>query len=606
MDRLETLSAKASLLPLLPGVYIMKDAKGGVIYIGKAKRLRNRVSSYFRVNMPHDGKVQQMIDGVADFDIIVTDNEFEALILECSLIKQNRPKFNIMLKDDKGFNYIKVTREEYPRISVAYRIEDDNADYIGPYIASFGARRMIDTASNAFKLPGCSRVFPRDIGKGRPCLNYHINRCMGLCSGKISKAEYRDAVEGAVLLLTKGTKEILADLRREMVEAGNNLEFERAARLRDRISSIEQIEDRQKVIKDNDETAVDVFALACDNNNVSAVVLKFRNGVLSDKDEEIFYNRNDIGEIREEYITHYYLLRSEIPEEIYIDEEIESLESLVRMLCDIKGGKVSVSSPQRGEKRSLVNMAYSNAVESLNILAGRTNKDETALAELANLLNLKDIPVRIEAYDISNYGEEAVAGMCVFIKGQPRRYEFKRFIIKTVNGIDDYASMAEVLSRRIGRYDDRSRYYSEKPDLILIDGGKGHLNAVLSVINGSSFSDVAVFGMVKDSRHHTRDIVGPSGELSISAKKNAFSLITGIQNETHRFTVGYQRARHTKKALQSSLLDIDGIGEVRAKILLSHFKTLDDIRNATLEELQKVEKIDRNTALRVYQYFNGR
>ena len=604
MDRFLNLSKKAALLPLKPGVYIMKDSKGNTIYIGKAKRLRTRVSSYFKDNVPHDGKVVQMISNISDFDFIVTDNEFEALILECSLIKQNKPKFNILLKDDKGFSYIKISADSYPKITTAYRIEDDKARYIGPYIAYFGARRMVEAASAAFKLPNCSKNFPKDIGKSRPCLNHHIGRCMGVCSGTISKEEYLEAVEGAIQLLTKGTKEILATLQKEMLEASENLEFEKAARIRDRISSIEQIETKQKVIKDSDYADSDVFAFASDNNNTSAVVLKFRNGVLSDKDEEIYYGRCDIDELREEFITHYYILRIEVPKEIFLDETIESIESLTRMLGDIRGNQVTLSVPVRGEKRSLVNMAYSNAIESLNTIAGRSSKDETALAELTSMLNMKEIPYRIEAYDISNYGEDAVAGMGVFIKGQPKKYEFKRFIIKTVDGIDDYASMAEVLSRRIMRYNDKSKFFSEKPDLILIDGGKGHLSAALGVMNNSSFSDVPVFGMVKDKSHHTRDIVGPSGELSLSARKNAFALVTRIQDATHKFTVEYQRVRHTKKTLRSSLLEISGVGEVRAKELLKHFKTIDEIEKATKDDLEKIDRVDSKTAKKIYDYFN--
>ena len=604
INRTESLIKKAALLPQLPGVYIMKDTKGNTIYIGKAKRLRNRVSSYFRDNVPHDTKVMQMVATVGDFEFIVTDNEFEALILECSLIKQNKPKFNILLKDDKGFSYVKIGDEEYPKITVAYRIDDDNARYLGPYIAAYGARNMVETATSAFKLPICNKSFPKDFGKSRPCLNHHIGRCMGLCSGKISKEEYLEAVEGAVLLVTKGAKEILATLYKDMLNASENLEFERAARIRDRIATIEQIDEKQKVIKDNNYADSDVFAFASDNNHTSVVVLKFRNGMLSDKDEEIYYNRTDIDELREEFITHYYILKEDIPKQIFIDETIESLDLLSRMLSESRGTSVAVSVPQRGEKRQLINMAYSNAVEALNIIAARSNKDETALAELASLLNLKSIPNRIEAYDISNFNEDAVAGMGVFVKGQPKRYEFKRFIIKTVDGIDDYASMAEVLSRRITRYDDKSKAFMTKPDLILIDGGKGHLSTSLAVIGTGSFSDVPVFGMVKDKNHHTRDIVGPTGELRLSARKNAFSLVTRIQDETHRFTISYQQTRHTKKTLRSSLLDIEGIGEVKAKILMDHFKTIDGIKTASVEELNAVEKIDIKTAERIYMHFN--
>ncbi|MCL1830898.1 MAG: excinuclease ABC subunit UvrC, partial [Oscillospiraceae bacterium] len=466
------------------------------------------------------------------------------------------------------------------------------------------ARQMVDTATTAFKLPICTKSFPKEFGRNRPCLNHHIGRCMGLCTGNISHAEYMEAVEGAVQLLTKGTKEILHSLKEDMYAASENLEFEKAARIRDRIHTIQQIEDRQKVIKDNSYADSDVFAFACDNNNTSVVVLAYRGGVLSDKQQQIYYNRSDIDELREEFITHYYILKQEIPKEIFIDAAIESAESLMRMLSEIKGHKVTVSVPVRGEKRQLINMAYSNAVEALNQVSKRSNKDEAALAELANILGLDGIPERIEAYDISNYGEDAVGGMSVFIKGQARKYEFKRFIIKSVEGVDDYASMREVLSRRIMRYNEQSKAYSIKPDLILIDGGRGHLSAVTEILDNSSFVDVPVFGMVKDSRHHTKDIVGPEGEVSLSARKNAFSLVTKIQDETHKYTVDYQRSRHTKKILRSSLLDIEGVGETRAKQLLKQFKSIENIKKATLEELKQADSIDSRTANNIYSYFH--
>lgn len=604
MEKLTELNKKALGLPMLPGVYIMRDKKGEIIYIGKAKRLKNRVTSYFREGAHHEEKTARMVSNVEDFDFIVTDSEFEALVLECSLIKQNLPKYNILMKDDKGFSYIRISNERYPRITAVYKMEEDGAKYIGPYLGAFGARKMVETAVQAFGIPTCNKHFPRDIGKERPCLNYHIGRCMGVCSGNISHEEYMEAVESAITLLTKGTGEILKTLRTEMNEASERLEFEKAARLRDSINAIERIDAKQKVIKSNSHADIDVFAFAADERSTAAVVLKFRDGVLTDKDEEMLFGTTDLDEAREEFITHYYILGNEIPKIVFTDEKLESEEDFARMLSEQRGNNVTVAQPQRGDNRALVNMAYSNAIENLKLKAGRRSREEAALGELANLLGLEAVPDRIEAYDISNYGEDAVAGMSVFVKGQPRRYDYRRFIVKTVDGVDDYASMTEVLLRRVGRYDDQSKTYAVKPDLILLDGGKGHLSTISNALKGTSFEDVPLFGMVKDDRHHTRDIVGPDGELSLSSRKNAFSLVTKIQDETHRYTVGYQRDRHSKKALRSSLLDIDGIGEVRAKSLLKHFKTMDAVKAASIDQLAEVERMDRKSAERVFRYFN--
>lgn len=603
MEKLKQLNSKAMMLPPLPGVYLMRDKKGEIIYIGKAKKLRSRVSGYFRQGAVHGEKVARMVSLAEDFDFILTDNEYEALVLECSLIKQNLPKYNILLKDDKGFSYIKITDERYPRITPVYRMQEDSARYIGPYLGFFGARQMVEAAVLAFGIPTCAKSFPRDIGKGRPCLNRHIGRCIGLCSGDISHEEYMRAVDSSVELLTKGSAEMLKSLRLEMAEASEALEFEKAARLRDSIAAIERIDDKQKVIKTG-QADIDVFAFAADERSTAAVVLKYRNGVLSDKQEEIIFGTTDLSETREEFISHYYILGSEIPKIIYADEPFEGADDLAKMLGDLRGSQVAVIVPQRGANRALVNMAYSNAIECLKLKAGRRSREEASLGELANLLGLSYVPDRIEAYDISNYGDRAVAGMTVFIKGRPRKYEYRRFIIKTVEGTDDYASLAEAVSRRVSRYEENSKGYAERPDLILLDGGKGHLSTILRTLNGTSFEDVPVFGMVKDDRHHTREIVGPGGELNLSSRKNAFSLVTGIQDETHNFTVSYQRERHSQKSLRSSLLDIDGIGEVRAKSLMKHFKTLKAVSEATAEQLSGAPKMDAASARRVYLYFN--
>jgi len=582
----------------------MRDKKHDVIYIGKAKKLKNRVSSYFR-DTEHLPKVEKMVSLVEDFDYIVTDSEFEALILECSMIKQYMPKYNILLKDDKGFSYIRVSKEPYPRITAELQKHDDGAEYIGPYISSFGVKRMVETAVTAFRLPTCQKKFPDDFGKGRPCLNSHIGLCMAVCSGRVSKEQYAEAVSGAVFMLTKGTNAILKKLEEDMYAASERLEFERAARFRDSINSIKKMEDRQKVIKSDTKAQIDVFAFAADDRSVCAVVLKFRNGMLHDKDEQLMTDTTDIEGSREEFIDHYYIYNDDIPSRVLCDAEFESMEALAEMLTKQKGKSVAVSVPKIGENRSLVEMAYTNAIDRLKRNAGRKSRQEQGLAELTNILGLKKVPFRIEAYDISNYGDDAVAGMTVIENGVFKKSDYRRFIIKTVEGIDDYASMSEVISRRIKRYDELSPGFKTKPDLILLDGGKGHLSAITECVRGTSFGSIPMFGMVKDSKHRTRGIVGHEGELSVSVKSGAFAFLTELQDETHRYTITYQRRRHSKKALQSQLLEIKGVGPKKAALLLDYFKNIEAISKASQAEIGDIQGIDANTAAEIYRYFNS-
>ncbi len=602
---LDELYQKALSLPLQPGCYIMRNRKNEIIYIGKAKRLRIRVSSYFRPGADHQPKVAKMVSQVDHFDTIVTDSEFEALVLECSLIKQNKPKYNILLKDDKGFSYIKVSNERYPRITVELQKQDDGATYIGPYMSTFGIRRLVETAVLAFKLPTCSKKFPQQFRKERPCLNAHIGRCMALCTGKISEEEYNRRVQEAVSLITKGSKTILHSLRAQMNEAAEALEFEKAARLRDTIAAIEKSEAGQKVIKTTSDADMDVFAFAGDEKNVCAVVLKFREGHLCDKDEQLMPETTEIDEVREEFISHYYIQSRDVPRRVLCDAPFEGMELVSQMLSEQQGHKVTLSIPQKGENHALIAMAYNNAVDRLKREAGRRSRDENALGELANLLGLSSPPKYIEAYDISNYGEEAVAGLVVFQNGVPKRSDYKRFIIKSVDGVDDYASMTEAILRRVARYDEGTvRGFSTKPDIILLDGGKGHLHTIHEALRGTSFADVPLFGMVKDDKHRTRGVVSLQGELTVSMHRTAFALVTKIQDETHRFTVDYQRKRHSRTSFRSSLLDIEGIGETRAKLLLKEFKTIEAIKNATVEELAAVKGMSAKSAQAVYAHYH--
>jgi excinuclease ABC, C subunit len=602
---LNELYKKAKSLPLLPGCYIMRDTQNEIIYIGKAKRLRTRVQSYFRHGVLHEAKVERMVSLVQDFDIIVTDSEFEALVLECSLIKQNKPKYNILLKDDKGFCYIQITNEDYPRINAVLQKADDNATYIGPYIGSFAIKQMVEIATVSFGLPTCGLRFPKDFGKSRPCLNAHIGRCMALCSGTISKEEYNQSIARAVTFITKGAKELLQTLRAEMNAASENMEFERAARLRDTIKGIEKAESGQKVIKSGGDTEMDVFAFAASERNICAVVLKFRDGRLCDKDEQMIYDTTSLADAREEFVSHYYIDSTDIPKKILVDDNFETQDLVQQMLSGQHGHNVTVMKPQRGDNHALVAMAYNNAVDRLKREAGRRSREEANLGELANLLGLSEIPRYIEAYDISNYADEAVAGLVVFQNGVPKRSDYKRFIIKTVAGVDDYAAMTEALTRRVKRYEDKtSQGFAKKPDIILLDGGKGHLFTILNALQYTAFCDVPVFGMVKDDKHRTRGIVSRDGELSVAMHKSAFALVSKIQDETHRFTVEYQRSRHSKTSFRSSLLDINGVGEKRAKLLLKHFKTIEAIKNAKPDELGAVPGMSKSSAEAVYRHYH--
>ena len=600
---LKELQKKALSLPLLPGVYIMKDRRGEVIYVGKAKKLKNRVSSYFRSGASHTPKVEKMVSHVQDFDVIVVDSEFEALTLECSMIKQHRPKYNILLMDDKGFSYIRVSPERFPRITAELQKHDDGATYYGPYISSFAVKRMTDTVNEAFRLPTCSYAFEK-ISRKRPCLNAHIGRCCAPCVGEISEEAYQELVDSATTMLLKGSGEILRILSEKMEQASEALEFERAARYRDSIYSIRKLEEGQKVVKNESDRDMDVFAFAGNERMVCADVLKFRDGILVDKEERVIHDTSDIDGAREEFVTHYYLTGNEIPREILCDSQLEYQEQLRQWLAERRAGAVSITVPQRGERKAIVEMAYSNASDRIKRESGRKSKGEAALGELASILGFQDYPARIELYDISNYGEDAVGGMAVFINGEPKKSDYRRFRIKTVAGIDDYASMSEVISRRVGRFDDGSKGFSEKPDLILLDGGKGHLDTVTSVLSDSSFSDVPVFGLVKDAKHRTRAIVSPEGEIAVSMHRSVFSLVSKMQDEVHRYTIEYERKSHSRKAFRSSLLDIEGIGEARAKALLKHFKTIEAVSNASVEELKAANGMTERSARAVWEHFH--
>lgn len=603
--KMKILRKKAMSLPLLPGVYIMKNADGEIIYIGKAKALKNRVSQYFGSQNRHPIKVRKMVENVDRFDYIVTGSEFEALVLECSLIKQHSPKYNILLKDDKGYSYIRISEGEYRKISAVFNKKDDGSEYIGPYLSSYSVRQSVDAANKIFKLPQCNKVFPRDFGKSRPCLNYYISQCCGLCTGKIKKSDYDEAVDGAIAFLKGDSRDIIADLRAKMEKAAEELDFEQAAKLRDRINSIERIKEKQKVVYKSVEEQ-DVFATADIDGSVCLAVLRFSNGRLFDSEHFFFDDPGDKEGMRSDFITSYYSMRDNIPKRVTVDGEVADRELLEQWLSEKKGKKVTVFVPARGEQLEIVNMCRKNAEEKLAIKKGRTGREIAVLDELKDLLGLKKTPEYIESYDISHTaGQDSVAGMIVFKGGKPYRKAYKRFSIKSFDGNDDYRAMNEVHTRRFSEYEkskDSTEGFGKLPDLILLDGGVGQVHAVEPVLREFGLK-IPLFGMVKDNRHRTRAISGDGGEIAINSKRQVFTLVSEIQNEVHRFSVAYHHQKHAKRGLSLSLTEIEGVGEKRASALLKYFKTMTAIKNAEVDELSKAPGITSAVAQNIYDYY---
>lgn len=608
-EKLPVLRKKAMSLPLTPGVYIMKNKKKEIIYVGKAKALKNRVSSYFGSQNNHTAKVRKMVENVEDFDYILCDSEFEALVLECSLIKQHTPKYNILLKDDKGYHYIKITNEGWKNILAVKQKLDDGAEYIGPYTGSYGITNAVDSAKKIFRLPQCGKIFPRDYKKSRPCLNFYIGQCAAPCAGKTTEQEHSQAIEQAIEFIVNGSGKVVEELTARMNEASENLEFEKAAKLRDKINAIKKVTEKQKVVAASVEEQ-DVFAVVCSGgeNNPKAClsVLRFKDARLYDSEHFIIDMPENLSEARHELIRSYYLMRDFVPRRVAVDGDVEDAEVLGEWLSSLAGRKVNIVLPQRGEQHSLVEMCRSNAAQKLALYMGKTGKTTAALDELGTLLGLKSPPEYIESYDISHTaGSENVAGMVVFKGGVPYKKAYKHFKIKGFSGQDDYGSMAEVLERRFLRYFEEKESgegFGRLPDLILLDGGKGQVNAVLPLLEKYKL-DIPLFGMVKDSHHRTRAITGSGEELSLTSKRAAFTLVSTIQEEVHRFSIEYHRNRR-KASVSTSLVAIEGIGENRAKALMKHFKTLKAISQASVDEIAAVKGMSRKTAQSVFEAFH--
>lgn len=605
MDKIKELRKKSMALPKLPGVYIMRDKDRNIIYIGKAKALKNRVSQYFGSQNNHMEKVRRMVSNVDDFDYIITDSEFEALILECSLIKQNTPKYNILLKDDKGYSYIKVTGDKWKKISYSLQQDDPSATYIGPYKSSYYVKSAVEEANRIFMLPTCNRQFPRDIRKARPCLNYHIKQCCAPCTGRVSLGDYNERVESALKFLKGGSTSAVSEMTKEMNEAAERLDFEKAAKIRDRISAVKKMNDKQKVV-DIKVDEQDVIAYITDGDKGTFEVFRFKDGKLFDREHFMVDNDNDSIEMMSEFITRYYTIRDDVPKQITLDREVLDSELLEQWLSEKRGARVYIVVPQRGDQKQLVDMCRKNATERLAQTKGSTTGEYSVLEELRDALGLEKIPEYIEAYDNSNLsGTENVCGMVVCENGKMNKSAYKKFKIKGFDGQDDYASMAEVIDRRLTEYENAEEGvgFGRKPDLILLDGGKGQVNAVLPVMERHNL-DIPVFGMVKDDRHRTRAIVSGNGEIAISRKRKLFTFISKLQDEVHRFAIGYQRQRRNMNTFKSSLTDIPTVGNERAKALLKHFRTIKNISQADYDELLNAPKMNKTSADEVYRYFH--
>ena len=603
-ERLSRLLSKARRLPLSPGVYIMKNDAGKIIYIGKAKKLQNRVSQYFGAGTRHAEKVRQMVANVEDFDYILCDSEFEALMLECSLIKQNQPKYNILLKDAKGFHYIRVTPPPFSTIKAVKMIKNDGAEYIGPYYSSYVVKQSVDVALKAFKLPQCNKT-AADFARrnyARPCLNFHLGQCSAPCCGKIKQAAYDEAASAAVEFLKKGSADTVKLLTAQMNDAAENLEFERAAKLRDRINALKSMSEKQKVV----ESSVgeqDIIALANSDEKSCVEMFRFRGGLLTDRESFFFDRYDDEKQMRYEFITQFYS-SNEIPRQITLDGEVADHGLVEHFLSERLGKKVSIVIPKRGEQAKLVAMCRDNAAEHLTDKLGRRGHEGAALDELAKLLGLSAPPRIIECYDISHTaGEDVVAGMVVFRDGVPFKSGYKKFAIKSAAAGDDCAAMVEVLSRRFDEYEKGEDVgFATLPDLILLDGGKGQVDAVSEFFEKKKVN-VPLFGLVKDDKHRTRAIVSKKGEIALKSTRAAYTLAATIQEEVHRFAIGYHRKKQSSK-IGSSLTKIDGIGETRAKALLRHFGTIDNIRRVEIDDILRVKGMNITTAKAVFDYFH--
>lgn len=604
-SRREYLLQKANELPLAPGVYIMHDKQGKVIYVGKSRRLKNRVSQYFQLGEKNI-KTQRMTSQVWEFETILCDTEMEALTLENNFIKQYSPKYNIRLKDAKSYPYIKITADEYPRLVCTRRRLDDGARYFGPYSGTATVFSVIGTLERTLGLPSCKRNFPRDIGRERPCIYYQMGRCRGVCTGNVSHEEHMLAIKNAADILSGNTAAVRATLHTRMMALAEEERFEEAARCRDTIAALEKLREKQKVVgKPGSEQ--DVIALYRGDNASAVVVFSIRDGVLTDRRSHVF----GASEIADEegmaaFICEQYKMCAYIPPRVLLsftmdDGEREALEGY---LGNIAGHRVSVKTPERGELRHLCELAVSNAADAVREYTNEVGRDEEVLVKLAATCGLEFYPERIEAYDISNYGADAMrAGMIVLENGKFKRSDFRNFIIKSVKGTDDYAAMREAISRRLAHLSDESGSFSRRPDLILLDGGVGHVSVIQGLLDELGL-EIPLLGMVKDDYHKTRALTTGECEINIAKERDLFTFIYKIQDQVHDYTYGKTEATKRKSLRTSSLTAIKGIGDKKAKALLTHFGGLGAIKKATREELAAVKGLGATDAAVVWKHFH--
>ena len=602
-------------LPAKPGVYLMRDEKDQIIYVGKAISLKNRVRQYFQASRNRGAKIDQMVQKIKRFEYIVTDSELEALVLECNLIKEHRPKYNTMLMDDKGYPFIKVTvNEPFPRVMLARTMEKDKAKYFGPYTSVAAVKDTIELMRKIYHIRNCNRNLPQDIGKERPCLNYHIKQCKAPCQGYVSQQEYQESMEQVIRFLNGHYEDVIRRIKARMQEASENLDFEKAIEYRELLQSVNQIAQKQKITDSRGEDR-DILAIATDDEDAVVQIFFIRGGRLIGRDHFFLRNAAEISksELLETFIKQFYANSPFIPAEVMTHEKIKEQELLEEWLSKRREHRVKIVVPQKGEKEKLVELAIKNASIVLNTDKERLKREEGrtigAVKEIENILGLKDI-VRMEAFDISNTsGFSSVGSMVVYERGKPKRNDYRKFKIQSVKGPDDYASMEEVLTRRFehgmkeqeeGKDKDS---FSMFPDLILMDGGKGQVNVAKSVLDKLEI-EIPVCGMVKDDNHRTRGLYYNNEELPIDRHSEAFKLITRIQDEAHRFAIEFHRKLRSQGQVHSILDDIPGIGPARRKALMKRFGNLEEIKNASVDELKEIPSMNEKSAIEVYNFFH--
>ena len=590
-------------LPGEPGVYLMKDENDKIIYVGKAISLKNRVRQYFQSSKNHSSKVKSMVKNIKSFEYIITDSELEALILECNLIKKYRPKYNVLLRDDKTYPYIKVTvNEDYPRVLKVRRVLKDKAKYFGPYTNVEAVNDTLDVIRNIYPIRTCNIDIDRAIkNKMRPCLNYHIKRCIGPCTGHISKVEYDKMIEEILLFLSGKEEKLIEILKEKMNKCSMEFNFEEAAIYRDKILNLQEMMQKQKIDVSTDDVNQDIIAMAYNDEEACVQSFFIRHGKVVGREHFILEGTKDSSKeaILSSFVKQFYMKAEYIPKEIIIESEIEDQVVLEEWLSNIKGQKVFIRIPQKGDKKSLIAMVKKNAMEYLEKFSSlnkrKYEKSEGALIELAEVIGLEEAPRRIESYDISNIqGVDSIGAMVVFTNGLKDKKEYRRYKIKTVEGPNDYDSMAEILERRLQKGD--------FPDLILLDGGKGQVSAVQKVFDKYNI-DIPLWGMYKDDRHRTKGLICATKEIELDRTSNLYRFVASIQEEVHNYAISYHRSLRNKSLTKSTLDDIPGVGEKRKKALLSHFKNIEEIKNASIEELSEIDGLNKRVAQNIYDYF---